>query len=109
MSSNKCGKHTYSGINRTKMDGIIYALEKNGAKVTGSNPWKVNTNNHGIKLKGVWERADSTLTITIEDKDFYVPCHKIWHKLNEMLSHMATVSDSVIEQEIMKSEKLTVV
>lgn len=73
-----CGKHSFSGISIDSINKIFSALKANGASVQGNNPWKVDTNKHGVVLWGSWDEPTSTLLIGVKDKALLVPCSKIW-------------------------------
>ena len=91
MSDGKCGAHHYAGITQEKIDAIIAALKKNGATVSGDNPWNVDTHKYGVKLQGSWVETTSTLTIIVTDKDFYVPCSKIWDTIDPLIHHIQSI------------------
>lgn len=97
MGEGKCGAHHYGNIDQTKVDGIIGQLKKQGATVTGNNPWDVDTHNHGVKLRGSWDKATSTLTIIVTAKNWYVPCSKIWETIDPLIHHIQEVSVAEIE------------
>lgn len=92
MDEGKCGAHHYGKIDQAKIDAIIAQLKKHGAKVTGNNPWDFDTDNHGVKLRGSWDKATSTLTIIVTDKDWYVPCGKIWDTIDPLIHHIQGIS-----------------
>ena len=85
-----CGDpHIYNNINQEKITRIIATLTSNGANISGSNPWAVNTNNYGVKLLGTWDQPSSTLSVEVTDKNFLVPCNKIWENLDPMIQRIA--------------------
>ncbi len=88
----KCGKHCYPQIDKVKIDKILEALKENGCTVTGSNPWNVDTHKHGIKLQGTWDEKTSTLCIIVTDKDWYVPCSKIWDYIDPLIHNVQSLS-----------------
>ena len=92
--SSLCGEHHYGNITKPKIDQIIDQLKKNGATVSGNNPWDVDTHNHGIKLQGTWDESSSTLTIIVTAKNFYVPCSKIWDTIDPLINHISGLKDS---------------
>lgn len=85
MSEGRCGAHEYGGIDRSRIEAIISALEENGSDVTGSNPWDVDTNNNGVVLRGTWNEAASTLTVIVTEKRMYVPCSAIWDAIDPLI------------------------
>ena len=96
MSKGKCGEHHYANINKEKIDAILKALKKSGAHITGNNPWDVDTKSHGVKLRGTWNEEKSTLAIIVTDKDFYVPCSKIWDTIDPLIHHISSLSSEEI-------------
>ena len=94
----KCGAHHYENINQAKIDASIEQLKKHGATVNGDNPWDVDTHNHSVKLRGSWDKATSTLTIIITDKNWYVPCSKIWETIDSLIHQIEEVSVAEIEE-----------
>jgi len=96
MATSKCGEHHYGNITKAKIDAILEALRKSGSTVTGNNPWDVDVHQHGIKLQGTWTESSATLTIIVTDKDWYVPCSKIWEKIDPLISHISGLNDEEI-------------
>ena len=92
MSKGKCGAHHYGNIDQAKVEAIISKLKATGSTVTGNNPWNVDTHNHGVKLQGTWDKASSTLTVIVTDKDWYVPCSKIWDTIDPLIHHISQLS-----------------
>jgi len=78
------------------MQTILEELKKGGAEVTGNNPWDVKLNQHGIVLQGTWDAQACTLSIIVLEKDWYVPCGKIWSEINMLISHIQGVSETEI-------------
>jgi len=83
--------HTYHGFTQSKLDAVLASLRANGAQVSGSNPWDVDTNKHGIKLRGTWAPTTGELQIIVIDKNFYVSYAKIWETLDDLLNHVGTL------------------
>jgi hypothetical protein len=93
MANGLCGEHHYANITQAKIDAIMDALKKNGATITGNNPWDVDTHNNGVKLRGTWNSANLTLSIIVTDKNWYVPCSKIWDTIDPLINHISGLSD----------------
>ncbi len=91
--SSLCGEHHYGNINKTKIDQILDQLKKNGATISGNNPWNVDVHNHGVKLQGTWNESNSTLTIIVTAKSWYVPCSKIWDTIDPLINHISSLQD----------------
>lgn len=91
-----CGTHRYGNIDREKVDVMLRALRESGAFVSGNNPWEVNTNQSGVRLKGRLNEADSTLEVTVVARDWYVPCVTVWQKLDELVRSARAIADTEV-------------
>lgn len=100
MSDGKCGAHHYANITKEKIDKMLAVLREQGYKVTGDNPWTIDTNNHGVVLKGTWNESNSTLTVIVTDKNWYVPCSKIWEAIDPLINGLSLMS---MEENLMAS------
>jgi hypothetical protein len=87
-----CGTHSYGNIDQTKIDAIITQLKSNGATVSGNNPWDVDTRNHGVKLQGAWSKKTSKLSVAVIDRNWYVPCTKIWDTVDPLIHYIQGLS-----------------
>jgi hypothetical protein len=79
------GTRTFDNITRSKADAILSGLIAHGSIVTGTNPWDVDTRNHGVRLRGTWNEASSKLTIMVTDADWYVPQKSIWENIESLM------------------------
>ncbi len=100
MSDGKCGAHHYANITKEKIEKMLAVLREQGFKVTGNNPWTINTNNNGVVLKGTWNESTSTLTVIVTEKNFYVPCSKIWDAIDPLINGLSTME---LEENLMAS------
>lgn len=89
-----CEERPYGNITKVKIDQILKALRDKGAAISGNNPWDVDTHNSGVKLRGEWNESTSILSVIVTDKDFYVPCSKIWDFIDPLIHHISSLSDS---------------
>ncbi len=80
-----CGKRTFENIDKSGVDAILKGLIDHGSRVTGINPWDVDTGNHGVLLRGEWNEESSKLTITVTDAAWYVPQGKIWENIEALM------------------------
>ncbi len=85
VGGGSCGARLYAGVDRHVVIAIIRNLLREGAVITGNNPWKVVTNNHGVELLGTWNEVLQALSLEITDSDFLVPCGAIWNEIEPML------------------------
>ena len=92
--SSKCGEHHYGNITKVKMDQILKAMSGSGSTVSGNNPWDVDVHQHGIKLQGSWNEGTATLSVIVTDKNFYVPCQKIWDTIDPLVGHISSLNDA---------------
>lgn len=92
--SSKCGEHHYGNITKTKIDQILDQLRKSGATISGNNPWDVDVHNNGVKLQGTWNESNLTLSIIVTDKNWYVPCSKIWDTIDPLIQHISSLQDT---------------
>jgi len=92
LGDGKCGKHAYSNITDQKIDLMMKELKDHGISVSGNNPWTIDPNQHGIKLQATWDKGSSTLYIIVTDKNWYVPCSKIWDTIDPLIKHIQDLS-----------------
>jgi hypothetical protein len=76
-----CDTHIFNDISKSGIEAILKGLSGNGSLVTGTNPWDVDTRQHGVRLRGNWLEEASQLTITVLDADWYGPKKKIWDRI----------------------------
>jgi len=81
----KCGAHSYLGYDQARVDKVLATIRDKGMTVNGSNPWEVDSHRHGVKLRGAFDTKSGEFSIVVTDKDFYVPCGKIWEMLDPIL------------------------
>lgn len=75
----------YKNITQEKMERILNALRSKGFYVRGTNPWDVDVRQHGIKLRGTWEKEPETLLIKVTDCNWYVPYAQIWKVIDPLI------------------------
>ncbi len=93
MNTN-CGEHHYGNITKVKIDQILEQLKQHGATISGNNPWDVDVHSNGVKLRGTWNEANLSLSIIVTDKNWYVPCSKIWDTIDPLINHISSLKDS---------------
>ena len=76
---------TFEDINKSRIDAILKGLIDHGSLVTGTNPWDVDTRNHGVLLRGEWNEETLQLSITVTDAYWYVPREKIWENIESLM------------------------
>jgi hypothetical protein len=85
VGSGDCGARVFAGVNQAALDRIFQRLHDKGAEISGSNPWNVDTHDHGVILHGSWD-GSGTLTLAVTDSDLLAPCGAVWDALESMLA-----------------------
>ena len=100
---------TYPKVVRQSVDAMLNELMKNGAKITGNNPWFIDTLQSGVKLRGEWSEDASTLSVTLIGKDWYVPSSRIWETIETLMSQLKEQPDQDIltKRELKKADLIT--
>lgn len=80
-----CGTRVYGPFSQSQIDNAISEMRSHGYKVTGNNPWVVDTKNHGVILQGTWSPVTGMLSVIVIAKDWYVPCSEIWKAIDSIL------------------------
>jgi hypothetical protein len=91
--STSCDVNTYQGITKAKINAVLDALKKQGATLTGSNPWLANVHKGGVILKGTWSEPSATLVVSIDDKAFYAPCGAVWDAVDPMVKKVQAMPE----------------
>ncbi|HEX7842304.1 MAG TPA: hypothetical protein VF469_32755 [Kofleriaceae bacterium] len=89
----KCGVRNYPNITQDKINLMIAEMRRQGMTVTGANPWDVDVRQHGVKLRGTWSSGAQTLSVIVTDKNWYVPCAKIWETIDGLMPHIQDLAD----------------
>ena len=79
------GTRIYPNVVRQRVDAMLDELIKNGAKITGNNPWDIDTRQSGVKLRGTWSEETATLLVTLTGKDWYAPSSMIWDTIENLM------------------------
>jgi|GEM_PF-959527 hypothetical protein len=90
------GTRIYPNVVRQRVDAMLDELMKNGATITGNNPWVIDTRQSGVKLKGEWSEDTSTLSVTLIGKEWYVPSSMIWETIETSMSQLDELPDQDI-------------
>ena len=88
--STSCDVRTYDRIDQNKINIIVTELGKQGATITGTNPWQADVHKGGVVLGGVWDPAAMRLQITIVDKggslQSAIPtCNQVWNAVEPQI------------------------
>jgi hypothetical protein len=66
-------------------DAILAKLHAEGMTVTGDNPWDVNTQVAGVKLRAAWDPRTQMLKLIVSASALYAPCAVIWERIDPVL------------------------
>jgi hypothetical protein len=61
--------------------------------VTGSNPWTLDTHNHGVVLSASYDASSRMLTVRIAAKNGFVPYIAVWNKVAPMMPAASVAGD----------------
>jgi hypothetical protein len=85
LGQGACTRHSYVGVTAQKRDAIIAKLRADGKKVTGNNPWDIDPDKVGIKLRAVWDPDARVLHVIVSENPFKMPCDMIWTEIDPAL------------------------
>jgi len=74
-----------------------------GMSVSGSNPWHIDANQHGITLDAS-RAGDGTVTVTVLTRNFYVALSKIWDKVVPLMPRSDVSGDDVTRWDDLAAE-----
>jgi len=75
----------YVNIDKGKIDTMLNILCSYGAEITGSNPWEIETYQHGVVLRAEWNETALTLSISVTGRNWYVPNETIWSNIDSLI------------------------
>jgi hypothetical protein len=82
------GEQNYDSINKKKVETILKGLMTHGCKVSGDNPWTIDTQKHGVMLQGKWDEVAAVLTIAVTAADWYVPRKAVWENIDSLMQQI---------------------
>lgn len=86
----QCDVHTYPRMTEGTKNALLDKLHGAGMTVTGDNPWSIDTHEHDVKLRAVWDPQAQILRLIVTSSAWYVPCAKIWEKIDPILKVITT-------------------
>jgi hypothetical protein len=85
----QCDVHTYKNVTSKARDALLARLHSNGMVVTGNNPWDIETNTLGVKLRAVWDpRARELKLIVTAGKGWPATCERIWERIDPIIKEI---------------------
>lgn len=88
----QCDIRSYSHVTPQLRDTLLARLHSEGMAVTGGNPWDIDTNQFGVKLRAVWDPQTQVLKIiATAGKGGWgglVTCSEIWAKVDPIMKEI---------------------
>jgi hypothetical protein len=85
LGGGECEEHIYRKVSARIKDALLAKLRSSGMNVSGENPWEIDTHEHGVMLRAVWDPSTQVLHLIVTSSDFGVPCFLIWGKIEPIL------------------------
>jgi hypothetical protein len=77
----QCGLRSYPHVTSQIRDAILDKLHAEGMTVTGENPWDIDTQVAGVKLRAVWDPGTEVLRLIVTASSILAPCAVIWGRI----------------------------
>ncbi len=74
----------YGPMSQTAISSLLARAQAAGLAVSGSNPWTIDTHEHGVKLSVSWDPASGTTIVSVTDKYPYVSNAQIWERIDAL-------------------------
>jgi hypothetical protein len=83
----ECSVRSYPKVAARIRDALIARLRAEKMDVTGSNPWDIETHQHGVKLRALWDPTTETLHLIVAggSDPLLVTCDRIWEKIDPII------------------------
>lgn len=85
----QCGVRSYAHVTTQARDALLARLHGDGMTVTGENPWDIDTHNHDVKLRALWDSSTLELKLIVTSGEGgafgLVTCSAIWEKIDPIL------------------------
>lgn len=81
----QCGVRSYDRVTSQMRDAILQKLHTEGMTVTGTDPWDIDTQIAGVKLRAVWDPEAQVLKLIVTASSLLAPCSVIWQRIDGAL------------------------
>src|SRR5262249_28199033 len=85
----QCGVRSYAHVTAQVRDALLARLHGEGMTVTGDNPWDIDTQSYGVKLRALWDPSTLELKLIVTSGEGgafgLVTCSAIWGKVEPVL------------------------
>ena len=83
-----CEAFYIEDVDQNLVDSLINGLAQSGSEIDGNNPWRVDLNQHGIKIEAEWNSELRELKITVTNKNIYVGCRKVESEMRTNIDNL---------------------
>jgi hypothetical protein len=90
MSGNR--QRRYTNMSRERIASVMAALRRSGVRISGENPWEIDTLRHGVHLAAAWSEVTEVLALTITDRNWYVSSDDVWNTIDPLLEEVGSLS-----------------
>lgn len=93
----QCEARTYQRVTSKVKDALIARLHAAGMIVTGNNPWNIDTHEHGVKLRAVWDPTKQALKLIVTtgaggifkgELPSSLVCPEVWKKIDPIMTEL---------------------
>jgi hypothetical protein len=89
----QCDVRSYPHVTAQIRDALLAKLHSEGMTVTGNNPWDIDTHNHDVKLRALWDSREQVLKLIVTAGKgskaalglVTVTCDLIWAEIDPIL------------------------
>jgi hypothetical protein len=89
----QCDVRSYAHVTPQIRDALLAKLHSEGMTVTGNNPWDIDTHNHDVKLRALWDSREQVLKLIVTAGKgskaalgfVTVTCDMIWDEIDPIL------------------------
>jgi hypothetical protein len=85
----QCGVRSYAGVTGQVKDALLARLHAAGMVVTGEDPYDIDTQTLGVKLRAAWDpRAQQLKLIVTAAPQSPGVCDLIWHRIEPIMKEV---------------------
>jgi len=89
LGAGQCDARSYAGVTAKIKDALLAKLHGEGMTVTGDDPWDVDTHQHDVKLRAVWDPAAQVLKLIVtagaDGILGNIVCAAVWAKIDPIM------------------------
>jgi hypothetical protein len=86
----QCGVRAFSGVTSQVKDALLARLHAAGMIVTGNDPWDIDTQTLGVKLRAAWDpRAQQLKLIVTAAPQSAGVCALIWNRIDPIMKEVS--------------------